>query len=597
MNLGKKRWGCFRTGCLAGVVVAVGLPVAIWLLLSSGRSLPDHFVLRLPLGGMVEERQPPVQPFSFMEQKSSLSLQEAMTALDRARTDRRVRSILLEIDGLEAPPAKIGQLSRSVLQVRKAGKKVVAFLRSPQDKDYLLATACDSVIVQRGSFLQLDGLRAELFFFAEPLKKLGIAFQAAQWKEYKSGVEPFTRTSASKEYREQVQRILDDSYDEYLDSVSRRRGMSRTAFEQVIDSMAVLSPEKAVALGLVDRTSSLWQLEKGYERKLGTTHGELFVGGRDYVHSTGGMAGEGKGDRIALISITGPIAHSSGYGSVAEGDGTDEGSVRQAVDSALEDSKVKAIVVRIDSPGGDAFAAANMLEMLESARKKKPVVASMSGVAASGGYMVALAADRIFAEPLTITGSIGVYALKPDFSGLMEKTGVGREVISHGRYADASTPYKPFDEAALGKFVEASGAVYHDFTAKVAIRRKLTPEQVEAVAGGRVWTGRRALEVGLVDRMGGLADAVNEARRLARMDTTKTPLFRVLPAEKSWIEYLFDGNRSAAAERIAVNLAAGAFNDLLPLRTLFPVSRTARMLLQPDGPKVLAIEPTEIVIR
>ncbi len=591
----KNRRGCFRTGCLTvivGFLVMVGLATLlhIW-----GKRLPDRFVLRLPVSGRIDERPSDSAAFPFNAGRQPLSLEELMAVLDRVRTDRRVDSVVLEIDGLNASSAKIQELSSSIDGVRKSGRKVVAFLRSPEDKDYLLAAACDSVVVQKGSWMLLDGLKAELFFFADPLKKLGIGFQAAQWKKYKSGIEPFTRSSASPEFREEVNALLDDSWADYLDNVSHRRGIGREAFAAIIDSLAVLSPEKALSLRLIDRVASFRQFEKGYEQKFGKRAHDLFVGGGDYLESTGGMRPGGVGDRIAVINIAGPIVSSGGVGGMADGEGIDVASLKQALETAIDDRNVKAIVLRIDSPGGDALAASSMLELLDEAKSKKPMVASMSGVAASGGYMVALAADRIYAEPLTITGSIGVFALKPDFSGLLEKTGVHREVVSRGKYADSYTPFKPFDDASFRKFVDTSGEIYRDFTGKVAARRKMTPEQVEAVAGGRVWTGRRALAVRLVDRIGGLNDAVGEARRVAHMDTTKAAQLIYLPTRKTWVDYLLAGEMAELATRISVRLARESVQSLLPFGQLTDMG-TARLLLRSDSPQVLAIDPVEVRI-
>ncbi|NTU57612.1 MAG: signal peptide peptidase SppA [Chlorobiaceae bacterium] len=596
MEGNRKKGGCFRTGCLTVTVVALLLVGAAILLHLWGKKLPEHFVLRLPLSGQIDERPSDQGAFPFNSARQQLSLEELMAILDRAGTDRRVDSVVLEIDGLSAPSAKIQELRSSIDAFRKSGKKVVAFLRSPEDKDYMLAVACDSVVVQKGSWLLLDGLKAELFFFAEPLRKLGIGFQAAQWKKYKSGIEPFTRSSASPEYREEVNALLDESWSDYLDYVSRRRGIGREAFAAVIDSLAVLSPEKALSLHLIDRVASAHQFEKGYERQSGVMARDLFVGAGDYLEATGGMRPGGIGDRIAVVNIAGPIVSSGGVGEMGDAEGIDVASLKHALETALDDRNVKAIVLRIDSPGGDALAAASMLELLDDAKTKKPIVASMSGVAASGGYMVALASDRIFAEPLTLTGSIGVFALKPDVSGLLEKSGVRREVVARGKFADAYTPFKSFDDASFRKFVDTSGEIYRDFTGMVAARRKMTPKQVDAVAGGRVWSGQRALSVKLVDRIGGLSDAVAEAKKLARMDPKKTTNLLYLPARKTVVDYLFDGEAAELATTVSTRLARESVLGLLPFGQM-PGMGTARMLLRSYSPQVLAVDPVEVHIR
>ena len=593
----KKRLGCFRGGCLTITAIIVLLTGAVWFIHSSGKRLPAHFVLRVPIGGQIDERPADSSALPFSGGRQPLSLEELMAILDRARTDARINTVLLDIDGIATPPAKIQELRHSIEVLRKSGKKVSAFLHGPEDKDYQLAVACDTVIVEKGSWLLLDGLKAELFFFAEPLQKLGVSFQASQWKKYKSGIEPLTRRSASPEYREEAGALLDDAWNDYLGYVSLRRGTSKEAFASVIDSVAVITPEKALSLKLIDRIATFRQIEKGFEERLGMKSDELFVSGRDYLESTGGIVPKGKGDRVAVINITGTIVSSGGLASMTDSDGIDPSTLKQALDTAIDDSDVKAIVLRIDSPGGDALASASMLDMIDDARTKKPVVASMSGVAASGGYMVALGGSKIYAESMTITGSIGVFALKPDFSALMQKAGVNREVITRGRYADAYTPFKPFDEAALKKFDEASGEIYRDFTGMVATHRKLTPAQVEAVAGGRVWTGQRALANGLVDKIGGLAEAVQEARQLAHMDLRVPANLLYLPARKTWVDYLFSGDFSSLATGYSQSLAKSWFSTFVPSGAALPGTGLARLLMRTDSPQILAIDPVEIRVR
>lgn len=592
----RKKGGCFRAGCLTAVV-AVLLLVGLggWFAHQRSNRLPARFVLSVPLTGELDERPPDAGPFPFGKGRHLLSFEELLTILDRSKTDRRVDSVLLRIDGLGASPAKIQELRSSIAALQKSGKKVTAFLVTPEDKDYQLAAACDSIIVQKGSWMTLDGLKAELFFVADPLKKLGVSFQAAQWKKYKSAVETFTRNSASPENLEETNALLDDAWSDYLDSVSRQRRIGKDAFRKVIDSLAVLTPEKALGLHLIDRVATERELEKEYAKRLNKPAEELLVGGREYLGATGGMRPQGGGDRIAVINITGMIV-SDGAGGMSEGDGTDVATVKEALQTAIDDLKVKAIVLRIDSPGGDALAASTMLELLNEAKAKKPIVASMSGVAASGGYMVALAGDKIFAEPLTITGSIGVFSLKPDLSSLLEKTGIRREVLIRGRFADAETPFRAFDDASFRKFVELTGTVYEDFIAKVAKGRHMTPAQVDAVAGGRVWSGKRALEVGLIDQIGGLGDAVQEAKKLAGMKKEVKPELLYLPARKTWLEYLLGSDTSDMVSALTAAMVRESLGQLQPLSRL-PGTGIARFLLRTDAPKVLALDPVEVVIK
>ena len=591
-----KRRGCFRNGCLALFLFPLFLFAGLYWAYHSSHALPDRFVLLLPLSGEVNEIRDESSSLPFLPSNESLSLQELLFVLDHAVADKRVSEVLLDIKGVQTTPAKIAELREAIEKVRKGGKKVTAFLHSAEDSDYLLATACDSIIVERGGYLLLDGLRAESLFYTTPLGKIGVKVQVAQWKKYKSGIEPFVRTGASKEYFQQINALLDEVYDDYLGYVSKRRGISRSSFETLINQDPLLSAKKARTLGLVDGIASFWELQRTLTRKITgkelTSDNDAFVSGAQYRSAVDWPQKAESRDRIAVITLSGMIVRSAGE----MGEGIDVETLKNSLDAALEDKAVKALVVRIDSPGGDALASADMLQMLDSAAVKKPLVVSMSGVAASGGYMAALAGKTVFAQPLTITGSIGVYALKPNISGLVEKVGLGRDVVTRGRFADANTPFKPLEAEAYSKFVAASGEVYDDFLGKVASSRKMHITQVDSVAGGRVWTGSRALKAGLVDRMGGLFDAIHSAQLLAKMDMTKKPRIMLYPQQKNWLESLFQGKGASFSSRIAAGVKKQLLHEIMPHRQFASMAAFYEMLMNSGQLQMLAVEPCEIII-
>jgi len=591
-----KREGCFRNGCLALIIIPLLLLAGLFWGLRSSRSIPDRFVLILPLSGVLDEIRNESTSLPFMPSRGSLSLQEVLFVLDHASTDNRVRELLLDIGGMHTTPAKIGELRGAVERVRKAGKRVTAFLRSGEDSDYLLAASCDSIIVERGAYLLLDGLKAESLFYTTPLGKIGVQVQAAQWKKYKSGIEPFVRTGASKEYFEQISALLDEVYDDYLGYVSMRRKISRNTFETMINNDALVSAKKAKTLGLIDGISSYWELQRALTRKVTgkdlASDNDAFVSASDYRSAVTWPQKSTTDEALAVITMSGTIVRSAGELS----EGIDVETLKNSLDAALENKKVKALVLRIDSPGGDALASADMLQMLDSAAVKKPLVVSMSGVAASGGYMTALAGKTIFAEPLTITGSIGVYALKPNISGLAEKIGLGRDVVTRGRYADADTPFKSLEGEAYNKFVAASGEVYDDFVSKVAVSRKMSIIQVDSVAGGRVWTGNQALKAGLVDRMGGLFDALHAAQLLAKMDMSKKPKIMLYPVQKSWYESLLQGNNASFSERVVVAIKKQLLHEIVPQRQFSSLATFYEMLMSTGQLHILAVMPCEVII-
>ncbi|MBV5326334.1 MAG: signal peptide peptidase SppA [Chlorobium sp.] len=596
-----KKSGCWRIGCFSFVVVPILIAVSAFFYFRSSYVLPDKFVLSVPIQGNLDEVHSLSSSLPLLSSAEPLSFQDLLFLFDHAAGDKRIGSILLEIGGVHANPAKLTELRYSIEKMKASGKKVVAFLRSAEDSDYLLATACDSIVVEEGGFLMLDGLKAETLFYTKSLNKIGITFQASQWKTYKSGIEPFVRTGASSEYLEQIGELLDDVYDDYLGYASKRRGISRDSLQAVIDNMALLSAKKAVQLGLADGIASSWALNRSLAGKITGREPErgddVMVSAERYRDSVEANYNADGRDAIALITLSGPIYRSGGASGMGVAEGFDEKLLQRSLEVALDDRDVKALVLRIDSPGGDALASADMLEMLYFAAKKKPIVVSMSGVAASGGYMAALAGNKIFAEPLTITGSIGVYALKPEISGLVEKTGLQREVVTRGRYADATSLFKPLDKDAYDKFVAASGDVYHDFVSKVATSRKMRWAAADSVAGGRVWSGKRALQAGLIDSLGGLHDAIREAQILGKIDKTKKPRILFYPERKSWMKSLAEGDFSGFSRSVTIALKQRLIHELVPEGQSSSITAFYDMLMVSGQLHLIAALPGEVVIR
>ncbi|MCW8798239.1 MAG: S49 family peptidase, partial [Prosthecochloris sp.] len=488
----KKKMSAGKAGCLVFIILFLAAGVGIFRMITARQSLPEKFALVVTLSGELKETADPQPPLPLLPDTRSLSLQDLIFLLEDAGKDERVTQVVLDIDAIRFASAQIRQLQEAIQRTSASGTPVTGFLHAAGDQDLWLASACDTLIAERGNQFLLDGLRAEMLFYAGTLEKIGVSFQAAQWKAWKSGIEPYTRENASPEYLEQIGTMLDGIYDDYTAYVSQQRGISQEAYKNIIDEKTVVSAEQAQQLRLVDRVSGFWEYTENLKRELAPdgledSGDELLVGAKRYMNAVTWPYKPGTKDGIAVITISGVIVQSAGDMPGGTEPGSDEQSLREALDAALDEESVKAIVLRIDSPGGDALASANMLQMLDSANVQKPIVASMSGVAASGGYMAALAADSIFADPLTVTGSIGVYALKPNIQGLQEKIGLRREVVTRGKNADAYTLFKPLDEDGFAKFMETTGWIYDDFINKVAEHRDMKPEEVDAVAGGRIW--------------------------------------------------------------------------------------------------------------
>lgn len=595
--MAKKKIGAGKIGCIVVVLLFLVMAIGVYRLYTAQKSLPEEFVLKINVAGDIVEAAETRFSLPFEPQSQELSLQDIIFLLQRAGDDERVKGVLLDINGVRTGSAKIQQIQRAIERTRESGKLVNAFLRNAGDQDVWLASACDAVIAERGNFLLLDGLKAELLFYTGTLEKLGVSFQAAQWTAWKSGVEPFTRLDASPELREQVEMMLDSVYAAYTGYVTKRREIPLAAYESIINEKTVLSAEQAKKLKIVDEISGHWEylerLKKTYGKRMSNdADEEVLVSGARYKAAVRWPYEPETKKSIAVITASGPIVRSADDMTTASEQGFDEKTLTSSVQAALDDESIKAIVLRIDSPGGDALASANMLQILDSARVKKPIVASMSSVAASGGYMIALAADSIFAEPLTVTGSIGVYALKPEISKLQEKIALKREVITRGKNADGFTLFKPLDERGMAKFMETTGWIYDDFLAKVARSRKMTQAEVDAVAGGRVWMGEAAVKNGLVDRIGGLQDALLAAQVLAGMDSADVPGVKFYPEPRGLMEYLFGGAPGIGARFFSRQLPAGGIAD----RSLQTLDFLMRLERQPGGMYRMTMLPYEMRI-
>ena len=591
----KKKIGAGKIGCIVVVLVFLVMAIGIYRLFTAQKPLPEEFVLKIDVSGDIRETVEPGFSLPFERESQELSLKDIIFLLDMAGDDKRIKGVLLDINGVRTGSAKIQQIQRAIERTRETGKRVNAFLRNAGDQDVWLASACDAVIAERGNFLLLDGLKAELLFYTGTLEKLGVSFQAAQWTAWKSGVEPFTRLSASPEYREKVEMMLDGVYDAYTGYVTKQREIPLKAYENIINEKTVLSAEQAKELKVVDEISGHWEYLERLKKSFGKENNnqgddDVLVSGARYKAAVPWPYQPKTKESIAVITASGPIIRSADDMTAGTEQGFDEETLRSSVQAALDDESVKAIVLRIDSPGGDALASANMFQILDSAKVKKPLVASMSSVAASGGYMIALAADSIFAEPLTVTGSIGVYALKPEISKLQEKIGLNREVITKGDNADAFTIFKPLDKVGFAKFMEATGWIYDDFLAKVARSRKMTPEEVEAVAGGKVWLGELAVKNGLVDRIGGLQDALRAAQSMAEMDSAVVPGLKFYPEPQGLMDYLLGDGPGIAARLFGRDLPAGSFAD----RSLQTLDLLLQLEKQPGGMYRMMMLPYEM---
>jgi protease-4 len=426
-----------------------------------------------------------------------------------ARDDPRVGALLLRIDEAPVGFGRIEELRALLARVRTR-KPVLAYLSGGGTREYWLATGATAVAMPPGAPLLVNGISSSQLYFRDLLARIGVNVQVVRAGAYKSATEPLVRTGPSPEAQAVRDAVLDDVYGRFVADVADSRRLEPPRVRALVDQ-GIFTSEEARAANLVDVVKWPDELE-GWAAE---------VSGRK-LHESGAYRPEpvraaqrwGPPPVIEVIRLSGLLAR--GSSPALRGEGGSAEAVAAAIREAGEDRDVKAIVLRIDSPGGDALASDLLWrEVMVARRKGKVVVASMGDVAASGGYLVAAAADTIVAEPSTLTGSIGVFAAKPDLAGLLDKLSIQRSASSRGEKADALSVLRPWTDAERAAAQKQVDAFYVTFLDRVAEGRKLSRADVEKVAGGRVWTGQQALEHRLVDRMGTLADAVALARSAA----------------------------------------------------------------------------------
>lgn len=495
----------------------------------------------------------PQMPGLFGDVTESLS--KLTQRLEKASEDKSLSGVILHIKGTSVGWAKLNEIRQAIQKVRKNDKKVYAWIESGMTKDYLLATACDEIVMPESASLILLGLRAEVSFYKNLFDWLNVKPDVLRVGEYKSAAEPYTRTDMSPAFREEMEAILDNYYGQIVDTISKDRGLADSKVEAAIDAGPYMAAD-AKERGLIDHLAYEDQLPKlitggdknkdvkiikKYAKKRLDTDFSGIAGLIKLMDLLAGIDSSqriGSGPRVAVIYATGAImSGSSSQGGLFGVNVLGSDTFIKAVEKAAKDDQVKAIVVRVDSPGGSALASDLMWRALEESGK--PLVVSMGDVAASGGYYISMGAERIFAEPGTLTGSIGVVGGKLAVEGLYNKIGITTSVISRGKNSGTFSPMTGFTESEKAAVTKLLHAVYKQFTEKAAEGRKMKYDQLEKLARGRVYTGEMALKIGLVDELGTLEEAIDYARKLGKIPEGEKFEKLILPRPTSPFEQLF----------------------------------------------------------
>jgi protease-4 len=511
-------------------------------------------ILELDLTEGIAE-DPPADPVSALLAMRRARLADLLDGLRRARSDQRVKALVAKIGGRPIGLATVQEIRRAVEEFRDAGKVTVAWAESfgefsAGNVPYYLATAFDTIFLQPSGDLGLTGIAMERFFLRGTLDHLGVDFQVAKRYEYKSAAEQFTERGFTGPAREATERLAASITGQLTEAISERRQIPAAEVRKLIDRGPFLAAQ-AHESHLVDELGYRDEVYAHVKKQAGpdavVAHLSRYQRSRALAERARSLPSS-RQRHVALIYATGPIRRGRSGRSPMSGNAMGSDTISAALRSAAADDAVRAIVLRVNSPGGSYVASDTIWREVVRARSAgKPVVVSMSDVAASGGYFISMAADVIVAQPGTITGSIGVITAKPVLSDLLERAGVSTDSVAEGAHAEMFKATRPFTEDEWALVNSWLDHIYADFTGKVASGRRMTAERVHELARGRVWTGADALASGLVDELGGLDRALAVARRRAGLPVA-APL-RIYP-------------RSGPLERFRPQSAADAATGL-----------------------------------
>jgi protease-4 len=526
------------------VVFLVLITIVVAIVSSAGSdekvSPASNSILHVRLDYPIKERtdKNPFAELGLMgfESKQTLGLNEILENLEEAKKDDHIKGIFLDVSSLAAGFATIEEVRNALIDFKKSGKFILAYSEVYTQGAYYLASVADKVYMNPEGMIDFRGLSTEMMFFKGSLEKLEIEAQIIKVGTYKSAVEPFILDKMSEPNRQQVNSFLGSMYDHFLTEISRSRKISKKTLFSLADSSKIRNPNDALVYKMIDGLKYKDEVIDELKSKSGIEKNKELksVSIEEYAPAPEENS-SGSSNRIAIVYANGEII---------SGEGNDEsiGSDRisRAIRKARLDNKVKAIVLRVNSPGGSALASDVIWREMVLSKKVKPVIVSMGDVAASGGYYIACAADSIFAQPNTITGSIGVFGIIPNMQKFFKnKLGITFDGVKTGRYADIGSINRPLTDAERMIIQQEINKVYSTFTKKVADGRKKSQSYVDSIGQGRVWSGTEALQNGLVDRLGNIDDAIASAAKKAKLKDFKIVSY---PDQVDPIKSFFDNS-------------------------------------------------------
>lgn len=547
----------------------------------------ENSILKIELDKAIQD-QPSNNPFenidfASFEDKTPLSLKNILDNIEKAKLDDKIKGIYLDISFLQADMASVEEIRNALIDFKTSGKFIVSYSENYGQGDYYLSSIADEIYLNPAGEMTFKGLSTQLMFFKDALDRLDVDVQVIRHGKFKSAIEPFIREEMSDANREQVETLVHSIWGSMLSNISKERGVSIEQLNAIADGLLIRDGNHAVEQKLVDALKYEDEVLEILKEKVEVESAEKvrFVSLKKYKKSklkkntekdqeiTEPIEKASSKNKVAVIFAEGEIIS----GNSKDGKMGSE-TIAEAIKKARLDEKVKSIVLRVNSPGGSALASDVMWREVMLAKAEKPLIVSMGGLAASGGYYISCAADKIYAESSTITGSIGVFGIIPNVEGMLKsKVGIDIDRVTTNSYSDGLTLLRPMQEKEREAIQEMVENIYDDFTQKVADGRGMTQAEVDSIGQGRIWSGITAKEIGLVDEIGGLNAAIDEAIALAEVDDYK---IMELPKQEDPIQKmvqdltgdvkisLFGEEEFGAAEKYYVN-----FKNILNTRGLY----------------------------
>jgi len=557
----RKKW--FALGCFTSLVLLVGTIYLIGYFAnksikgSTQKVLPNSY-LHLKLSGQVIEYSKIADDFFNKEQTTVFDI---VQKIKKARYDDNISGIVIEPQFVSIGFASTNEILKALEDFKKSGKNVVAYISYAGNKDYMLCSGANKIYLNpsMSSGILLTGIGSKMTFYKELLNKIGVDIHVVQSGKFKGAGENFSRSEMSEPLKESISGLFAGIYDEMTGVLASNRGIPVADVKKIFEEreLIFINGQEALDYKLVDQLSYREDFLKEYN--LDEEH-------MIDLKKSSKLALPVQGSQIAVLYANGTIAQQrSGFNF----EGISAHEMNSILDDITENEDIRAVVIRVNSPGGSALESDIILEKISRLKEKKPVVISMGDVAASGGYYISCASDYIFADPFTITGSIGVVSMFPNFSKLGDKIGVNSDGVTFGKYSNFLNPWEPINERELQEMQIFSERVYTEFKAHVANSRKLTMEEVEEIAQGRVWNTQDALNLKLIDAKGSLDDAVIKAASIANLVNYEVSYFpdqktmlELIMKERFNLDVITDNLLKAKTKKIGANKAIELYEEI-----------------------------------